>query len=72
MKFKIDGEEYVDLDEVEKLVGMKQTLIYEKMRYDQFPKSEKKKIDITFKRERSLWKKSDIDDYINKTSSENS
>lgn len=67
MKFKIDGEEYVDLDEVEKLVGMKQTLIYEKMRYDQFPKSEKKKIDITFKRERSLWKKSEIDEYLEST-----
>ena len=64
MKFEIDGEEYLDLRDVEELVGIKQNLIYEKMRYDKFPKSEKKKIDITFKRERALWKLSEIEEYI--------
>jgi predicted DNA-binding transcriptional regulator AlpA len=33
MRFTIDNEEYVDLEELEKIMGMKQTLIYEKMRY---------------------------------------
>ena len=62
MKFEIDGEEYLDLREVEGLVGMKQTLIYEKMRYGQFPKHEKKPVVDTVKR--SLWKRSEIEEYI--------
>ena len=66
MRFKIDGEEYIDLEDVEKLVGMKQTLIYEKMRYNAFPKPEKKQIPttVTFVKKRSLWKRSDIEAYI--------
>jgi predicted DNA-binding transcriptional regulator AlpA len=70
MKFTIDNEEYIDLEELEKLVGMKQTRIYEKMRYNVFPKSEKKKIPITFVRKHSLWKRCDIDEYLKKKKEE--
>ena len=66
MNFIIDNEEYLDLRGVEDLVGIKQTLIYEKIRYGQFPKSHDKKVEttITVKKSRSLWKKSDIEEYL--------
>jgi predicted DNA-binding transcriptional regulator AlpA len=70
MKFTVDNEEYLDLKDLEKLVGMKQTLIYEKIRHNKFPKSEKKQVKITFLRKRSLWKRSEIDAYLEKTREE--
>lgn len=64
MRYTIDNEEYLDLSDVEELVGIKQTLIYERVRYGKFPKPREKKVDITFKRKRKLWKKSEIEEYI--------
>lgn len=63
MKFTINNEEYITLEEVEKLVGLKQTSINTRVRFGHFPKPVKFEI-------RMAWKKSDIDDYINKISSE--
>jgi predicted DNA-binding transcriptional regulator AlpA len=59
MKVLIDGEEYIEREDVIKMTGMGGTVLYEKMRYDRFPKPEIKLIPAT--RRRSLWKKSDIE-----------
>jgi predicted DNA-binding transcriptional regulator AlpA len=67
MKFIVNNEEYLDLEDLEKLVGMKQTLIYEKVRHNKFPKPEKKQVKISFLRKRSLWKLSDIEAYLEST-----
>lgn len=67
MKYTIDNEEYIELSDVQEMVGIKQTLIYEKVRYGQFPQPQEKKVDITFKRKRKLWKKSEIEEYIERT-----
>lgn len=66
MNFFIDNEEYVDSEDVQNLVGIKQTLLYEKVRYGQFPRPYEKKVDVTltFKRKRKLWKRSEIEAYI--------
>ena len=67
MQYTIDNEEYIELSDVQDMVGIKQTLIYKKVRYGQFPKPLEKKVDITFKRKRKLWKRSEIEDYIAKS-----
>ena len=67
MQYTIDNEEYIELSDVQDMVGIKSTLIYEKVRYGQFPKPQEKKIDITFKRKRKLWKRSEIEEYIKRT-----
>lgn len=60
MRIIIDGEEYLKLEDVIKLTGLKQTNLYIKMKYNEFPKPENKKI-------RALWKKSEIDEYLEST-----
>ena len=69
MKFIIDNEEYIDLEDVIEMTGIKQTLLYEKMRYNSFPKPEKKQLPttVTFVKKRSLWKKSEINEYLEST-----
>lgn len=64
---KIDDNEYLELEEVLKMTGMKQASLYEKVRYHCFPQPEKKQIEIKFLRKRNLWKKSDIENYIEST-----
>ena len=66
MKLKIDDEEYVDLEEVMKITGLKQSNLYIKMKYNEFPKSEKKPISktVTFVKKHALWKLSEIEEYI--------
>lgn len=64
MKFILDNEEYIDLEEVVKMTGLSQANLYIKMRYKEFPKSEKKQIELKFLRKRALWKKSEIEAYI--------
>ena len=70
MQYLIDNEEYIELSDVEEMVGIKQTLIYEKVRYGQFPQPQEKKVDITFKRKRKLWKRSEIEEYVERTKKE--
>jgi predicted DNA-binding transcriptional regulator AlpA len=57
MEFILNDEKYVTLDDVEKLVDMKETSIYNRVRFGHFPKPLKIKIGMA-------WKKSDIDAYI--------
>ena len=64
MQYIIDNEEYIELEDVKNLAGIKQTLIYEKVRYGQFPQPQEKKVDITFRRKRKLWKRSEIEEYL--------
>ncbi|MDR2645569.1 MAG: AlpA family phage regulatory protein [Holosporaceae bacterium] len=59
----INGERYLLLPEVLEIVGLKQSTVYEKMRYNCFPKPLKADI-------RSLWKLSDIDEYVGKNRKE--
>lgn len=60
MSININGDEYFSLEEVLERVKMSQASLYEKMRYDRFPKP--------FKPEtRSFWKKSEIEAYIAST-----
>jgi predicted DNA-binding transcriptional regulator AlpA len=59
----INGTEYLLLPDVSKMVGLKQSTLHEKMRYDRFPKP--LKIDI-----RSVWKKSEIEEYMEKNRKE--
>lgn len=67
MKFIVNNEEYLDLEEVVKMTGLSQANLYIKMRYEDFPKSEKKQVELTFLRKRALWKKSDIEAYLAKS-----
>ena len=60
MKFTIDNQEYITLDEVEKIVGMKESSIYNRVRFGHFPQPVKFEI-------RKAWKKSEIDAYLEKT-----
>jgi predicted DNA-binding transcriptional regulator AlpA len=57
MDIIIDGEKYLNLEEILKITGIKQTELYGRMKYGDFPKPEYKKI-------RALWKKSVIEEYI--------
>ncbi len=60
MSININGEEYLSIHEVLELVKMSQASVYERMRYDRFPKA--------FKPEyRSYWKRSEIEEYIEST-----
>jgi predicted DNA-binding transcriptional regulator AlpA len=65
MSFNIDNEEYLDLDEVIKLTGINQAYIYMKIKYEGFPKPENKTVPTP--RKRKLWKKSEIETYIELT-----
>jgi predicted DNA-binding transcriptional regulator AlpA len=60
MRFTVEGQEYLTLDEVEELVGMKQTSIHTRVRFGHFPKPIKLEI-------RMAWKKSEIDEYLDRT-----
>ena len=66
--YKIDGEIYLERDEVKEVTKLKQSVIYEKMRYNVFPQPCRFNIpvQITVQRSRSLWKKSEIDAYVAK------
>lgn len=66
MKFTENNEEYLDLKEVVKMTGLSQAYLYIKMKYEDFPKPEKKQVKLTFLRKRALWKRSEIEDYIAK------
>jgi predicted DNA-binding transcriptional regulator AlpA len=57
MKLMIENEEYITLDEVERLVNMKQTSIYTRVRFGSFPQP------LKFPT-RMAWKKEDIDKYL--------
>ena len=70
MKFIVDDEEYVDLEEVVKMTGLSQANLYIKMRYKEFPQSKKKQVELKFLRKRALWKKSEIEEYIERTKKE--
>ena len=59
MKLIVDNEEYLVLEEVEKLVGLKETSIAMRVRFSDFPKPVKLEI-------RQAWKRSEIEDYITK------
>ena len=59
MKLIVDNEEYLVLEEVEKLVGLKETSIAMRVRFSDFPKPVKLEI-------RQAWKRSEIEDYIAK------
>lgn len=57
MSININGEEYLSIHEVVDMTKMSQASVYEKMRYDRFPKA--------FKPEsRAFWKRSEIEAYI--------
>lgn len=60
MKLIIDNEEYLTLEELEKKVNLKETSIYMRIRFGDFPAPKKFKI-------RQAWKKSDIEEYLEKT-----
>ena len=63
MPININGEEYLSIREVLAIVKMSQASVYEKMRYDRFPKA--------FKPEyRAYWKKSEIEEYVERTKKE--
>ena len=57
MDIIINGTKYLLLRDVSEMVGLKQSTLYEKMRYNHFPKP--LKVDI-----RSIWKLSDINEYL--------
>ncbi|MDR2157706.1 MAG: AlpA family phage regulatory protein [Holosporaceae bacterium] len=57
MKFFVDNENYVTLEDVEKLVGLKESSIYMRVRFGHFP--EPRKFEI-----RQAWKLSEIEEYI--------
>jgi predicted DNA-binding transcriptional regulator AlpA len=65
MKFIIDEEEYIELQDVLKMTGINQTDLYIKIKYNEFPKQ--KKMIVPTPRKRSLWKKSEIDAYLEAT-----
>lgn len=56
MKIVIDDVEYMTLEEVQEMLSTNKTSVYEKMRYNCFPKPLKLKA-------RSLWKRSEIEAY---------
>ena len=63
MKLIVDNEEYLILEEVEKLVGLKEASIAMRVRFSDFPKPVKLEI-------RQAWKRSEIEDYIAKQKKE--
>ena len=60
MKFQINNETYVTLEDVEKMIDLKRTSISMLVRFCGFPKPEKIEI-------RKAWKLSDIEEYIEKS-----
>jgi predicted DNA-binding transcriptional regulator AlpA len=60
MRFKVENETYITLDEVEKLVDLKLTSIYTRYTFGDFPKP------INFEI-RQAWKESDIEEYLEKS-----
>ncbi|MDR2385576.1 MAG: AlpA family phage regulatory protein, partial [Tannerella sp.] len=59
MELTIKNEEYITLDDVESLVNMKQTSIYTLIKFGHFPKALKLP-------DRQVWKKSEVEAYIEK------
>jgi predicted DNA-binding transcriptional regulator AlpA len=70
MNIVVGGEEYVELEDVLKITGINQTALYIKVKYNEFPKPER--IVVPTPRKRSLWKRSEIDEYLEKTREKNS
>ena len=60
MQFVIDGEEYLTQDDLERLLNVKQTTINTLVRFGHMPAPLKLEV-------RKLWKRSEIEDYLNKT-----
>jgi predicted DNA-binding transcriptional regulator AlpA len=59
VSININGEKYLSLKEVLKVINISQASLYEKLRYNCFPKP--------FKPEsRSFWKESEIEEYKEK------
>ena len=61
MHFCIDNEEYLTQEEVEELIGLKQTALNTLVRFGHFPAPLKLEI-------RKLWKRSEVEAYIESTS----
>ena len=57
MRFLIDNEEYLTQEEIEELIGLKQTALNTLVRFGYFPKPLKLEI-------RKLWKRSEVEAYI--------
>lgn len=57
MRFLIDNEEYLTQEEIEELIGLKQTALNTLVRFGHFPKPLKLEI-------RKLWKRSEVEAYI--------
>jgi predicted DNA-binding transcriptional regulator AlpA len=63
MSININGDKYLFLEEVLDRVNMKQTDLYIKMKYKEFPRP--------FKPEkRTFWKESEVEAYLEKTRKE--
>ena len=62
MHFCIDNEEYLTQEEVEELVGLKQTSLNTLVRFGHFPAPLKLEI-------RKLWKRSEVEAYIESSES---
>lgn len=60
MKIIIDGEEYITQDEVEKMIGAKRTTLATYVKYGTIPSP----IKLSFRR---LWKKHEIEEYLQET-----
>jgi predicted DNA-binding transcriptional regulator AlpA len=60
MDIFLDGEQYLTMKEVEKLVDMKESYIYALVKHGHFPQPTRIEV-------RRAWKKSDIEAYIEST-----
>jgi predicted DNA-binding transcriptional regulator AlpA len=58
MSVILDGERYLDENEVLEKIKMSRATLYIKMKYENFPKPKKQK---------KAWKESDIEEYLEKS-----
>ena len=63
IKTTIDGVEFVDINQVSQITGYNLNKVYELLRYNLFPKAVRVK-------NKNLWKRSEIEDYIAKQKKE--
>jgi predicted DNA-binding transcriptional regulator AlpA len=59
MEFSVNDEKYITMEDVEKLVGLKESSIYMRVRFGHFPQPIKWEV-------RQAWKKTDIEEYLQK------
>jgi predicted DNA-binding transcriptional regulator AlpA len=64
MNITINGEEFLDIDDVIRITGINRTDLYVKIKYNAFPTPESKPITLSVIRKKKLWKKSDIEAYV--------